>query len=260
MWPLDPWDRPGGPGLRTTLRRWGALLALAGAALPGQAAGETGAAVSPERATAVAGGSAESPAPPPSLLIDDPWEAAVVEPVPPEGVLVAPPEGTRAAVGAPPAAPEERARALPGSALVPEHREYLRPWLVRYAEEHGLPADLIMAQAWKESSWRSRAVSEDDARGVMQLVPTTVEFVSRRLLDLDHDLDPFDPEANIRMGTRLMRHLVDRLDGDYRRALMAYNQGITSLLTKGPYREAVGYADAVMALRPEFSRADGGSS
>jgi len=109
-----------------------------------------------------------------------------------------------------------------------------------------------MAQAWKESSWRATAVSEDGATGVMQLMPVTVQHVSRKLLKLGHDLDPLDPAANIRMGTRFMRYLVDRFDGDYRRALMAYNQGVTSLLAKGPYGEARAYADAVFALRSQF--------
>jgi soluble lytic murein transglycosylase-like protein len=183
---------------------------------------------------------------PASLLPEDTWEAAVVEPMPPSAEVPAP-------AAAPAAAPVEQARAFhAGSGLVPKSREHLRRWLVRYAGENDLPADLIMAQAWKESSWRATAVSEDGATGVMQLMPVTVSYVSHKLLKLKHSLDPLDPAANIRMGTRLMRHLVDRFDGDYRRALMAYNQGVTSLLANGPYGEARAYADTVFALRPQF--------
>lgn len=238
--PLDPLGQPGVPGPRRTLRRWGALFALAGLALPGVQVGrraEPPRVVSPP--PAVAAPTEEAPA---SVLPDDIWEAAVVEPTPPT-----------AEVPAPVAAPEEQARALPaGSGLVPKSREHLRRWLVRYADENDLPADLIMAQAWKESSWRATAVSEDGATGVMQLMPVTVGYVSHKLLKLKHNLDPLDPAANIRMGTRLMRHLVDRFEGDYRRALMAYNQGVTSLLANGPYGEARAYADTVFALRPQF--------
>jgi soluble lytic murein transglycosylase-like protein len=185
------------------------------------------------------------------LLPDEGWEAALVEPAPEPAPV---PATTAPADTAPTAtAPDEHARALPaGSALVPRSREHLRRWLVRYAEENHLPADLVMAQAWKESSWRAGAVSEDGATGVMQLMPVTVEYVSRKLLKLSHTLDPLDPAANIRMGTRLMRHLVDRFDGDYRQALMAYNQGVTSLLANGPYGEALAYADEIFGLRSEF--------
>ena len=244
MWPgvaspLDPLGQPGMPEPRRTLRRWGALLALAGLALPGVQVGRqaepTPAAVLEPAVTAPA---EEVPV---SLLPDDVWEAALVEPTPPT------------VEGSAPAAPEEQARALPAaSSPVPESREHLRPLLVRYAEENDLPADLIMAQAWKESSWRVGAISEDGATGVMQLMPVTVTHVSRKLLKLKHNLDPLDPAANIRMGTRLMRHLIDRFEGDYRRALMAYNQGVTSLLANGPYGEARAYADTVFALRPQF--------
>jgi soluble lytic murein transglycosylase-like protein len=244
--PFDPLGQPGVPTAGRTLRRWGALLALAGLALPGVQVGRpeepAPAAVSP--APAVTAAAEELPV---SLLPGEGWEAALVEPVPPPAAAPA---------AAPAVTPEEQARSLPpGSGLVPKGREHLRPWLVRYAGENDLPADLVMAQAWKESSWRATAVSEDGATGVLQLMPVTVEYVSRKLLKLKHNLDPLDPVANIRMGTRFMRHLVDRFDGDYRRALMAYNQGVTSLLAKGPYREATAYADAVFALRSQFQTA-----
>jgi soluble lytic murein transglycosylase-like protein len=238
------------PGPGRTLRRWGALLALAGLALPGVQAAEKlehDPSASPRPALAA------PPEPPvtarePSLLPEDPWEAAVVEPTPPPAEAQAPASAS--------VAPEEHARALAaGSGLVPKSREHLRRWLVHYAEENDLPADLVMAQAWKESSWRATAVSEDGATGVMQLMPITVGYVSHQLLKLKHNLDPLAPVANIRMGTRLMRHLVDRFDGDYRRALMAYNQGVTSLMANGPYGEAKAYADTVFALRLQFKSA-----
>lgn len=229
------------PTLRRTLGRWGGLLALAGVALPGvtvERPAEPVPVAVPEPVVVEPTG--EAPA---GLLPEEGWEAAVIEPTPP--VAEAP---------APAATPGEQARAFPaGRGLVPAGREYLRRSLVRYARENHLPADLVMAQAWKESSWRAKAVSEDGATGVMQLMPVTVKYVCRKLLKLKHDLDPLDPVANIRMGTRLMRHLVDRFDGDYRRALMAYNQGVTSLIANGPYGEALAYADTVFALRSAFT-------
>jgi soluble lytic murein transglycosylase len=99
------------------------------------------------------------------------------------------------------------------------------------------------------------AVSHAQAQGVLQLTPATVEFVSRRLLRLDHPLDPFDPAANARMGARFMRHLLDRTGGDFRLALIAYNQGLTALLRNGPYAEAEAYADKVLTLAPQFAQA-----
>lgn len=188
-----------------------------------------------------------------------PWEAAVLEA---DGTpLPASPFGATTPSTAAPA-PGETARALgttgtsaaPGvpALVVPAQREHLRRVLVRHAQENGLPADLVMALAWRESSWRARVVSTAGAIGVMQLMPATVDFVSRRLLGLDHRLDPYDPVANIRMGTRFLRHLVDRNAGDLRRALIAYNQGLTSLRSRGAHAEAARFADRVLSLRSQF--------
>ena len=295
---------PAPPGLRLTLRRWGALLALAGLALPGVRAADAGAVLgspavfgprfenakeSPADVPAAEPGTgkeAEEAAAAPgegSLLpTGEPWEAVVSEPsipaptapstVPPAAPLAAPPPAPAPVappVPAPVAAPEvvagEVARSVPGSSspvavtsrptLVPASRDHLRPILKRSAQEGGLPADLVMALAWKESSWRVGAVSRAGAVGVMQLMPSTVTFVSRDLMGLKSNLDPRNGTANIRMGTRFFAHLVKIYDGSYRRALIAYNQGVTALRTRGSYPGAERFADSVLALRSEFKTA-----
>ena len=150
---------------------------------------------------------------------------------------------------APPVAPA----ASPAAALVPAERLYLEPILTQAALDYGLPVDLILAQAWVESGWRVDAVSHKGAVGVLQIMPKAADFISVRLLKLDQPLDARDPVANARMGARFMRHVLDRLDGDLRQALMAYNQGLPGLLRKGPVPGAVSYADKVLALRPVFA-------
>jgi soluble lytic murein transglycosylase-like protein len=233
----DVWFGAGPPpSLRTTLRRWGGLLSLAAALVP----------VMPAQ------GSDNVPAPvaaaPVSLPLGDPWEAVVVEPAPPGE-----PGPWQAAVteadGHPVAAAAPRSQMAD---LVPASRRFLRPVLIRYAEENGLPADLVMALAWKESSWRPKAVSGAGAVGVMQLMPATVEFASKTLLGLSRRLDPRDPVANIRMGTVFLRHLVDHNKSSFRRALIAYNQGQTSLHSRGSNRSSERFADQVLALRSRF--------
>ncbi|HET9769368.1 MAG TPA: transglycosylase SLT domain-containing protein, partial [Acidimicrobiia bacterium] len=141
----------------------------------------------------------------------------------------------------------------PAAALVPADRLYLEPILTQAAAEYGVPADMILAQAWAESSWKVDAVSHKGAMGVLQLMPDAVEFVSKRLLKLDHELDARDPAANARMGARYMQHLLMRTDGDVRQALIAYNQGLAGLRRHGPYPAAEQYADKVLALRPLFA-------
>jgi len=194
-------------------------------------------------------------------------------PVPVDGIplpaMTAAPGSSGA--GAPPATPRanpgagETVRSVPNQSvappagvaddLVPADREYLRPILIRYAQENGLPADLVMAMAWVESSWRRNAVSEAGAVGVMQLMPVTVEYVSKKLLGLRTNLDPRNPTSNVRMGTRYLRYLLTQSRGSMRQALIAYNQGLTSLQQNGSYRVAERYADHVLALRPQFRSA-----
>jgi len=177
------------------------------------------------------------------------------------------PEHIRAATAAPPAADtlavddvaagSGAAASAAGAsalvALVPPDRLYLQPILEQAARDTGLPTDLVLAQAWAESSWRVDAVSAVGALGVLQLTPDTVDFVSKNLLHLDHDLDVLDPAANARMGTVYLKHLLEHTDGDLHQALMAYNQGLRSLYQDGPVPDAQSYADAVLALRPVFT-------
>jgi soluble lytic murein transglycosylase-like protein len=161
--------------------------------------------------------------------------------------------GPAAAPAAPPAEAPAPAAVSPAAAVVPAERLHLEPVLTQAAQEYGLPVDLILAQAWAESGWRVDAVSNKGAVGVLQIMPKAVDFISTRLLKLDQHLDPRDPAANARMGARFMRHLLDRLDGDLRRALIAYNQGLSGLYRKGPVPAAESYADKVLALRPVFA-------
>jgi soluble lytic murein transglycosylase-like protein len=177
-------------------------------------------------------------------------QAPVAGPVLP-GAADALATGEVAAAATQPASPAPRPSAL--AALVPADRMYLEPVLVQAAQEYGIPTDLFLAQAWAESSWRLDAESHKGAVGILQLMPDAVDFVSKNLLKLENDLDVNDPATNARMGARLMRHLLDRTDGDVRQALIAYNQGLSGLRRHGPHPEAEQYADKIIGLRPTFA-------
>ncbi|HYH52068.1 MAG TPA: lytic transglycosylase domain-containing protein [Acidimicrobiia bacterium] len=296
------------------LRRWGALLALAGLALPDVTAarlgdrsptevavveasrtgrpdgaavsGDAGGADRASGADVASGVGAGGDLPSGDAWVTTPaaaapWEAGVVEadgkplptapppgPVPVDGIpqpagtptttttVTRPtaPKGTPAPGETVRAAPKQAVAAPAGPAddLVPADREYLRPILIRYAQENGLPADLVMSLAWVESSWRKNAASDAGAVGVMQLMPNTVEYVSKKLLGLRSNLDPWNPTSNVRMGAKYLRHLLNQNQGNVRQALIAYNQGLTSLRTNGSFSIAERYADRVLALRPQF--------
>lgn len=134
---------------------------------------------------------------------------------------------------------------------VPASRAHHQPAFLRYAEEAGVPADLLMAVAWQESGWQEQVVSSAGARGVMQLMPATVDFVSIFRLRRSAPLDPRDPEQNIRMGAHFLRYLLDETQ-DTRLALVAYNQGLGALNRDGPYEDSLRFAENVLALRGRF--------
>jgi soluble lytic murein transglycosylase-like protein len=269
---------------RQQVRRWGALLALAAMTLPGAGVARAddrrppaqvaaGVETSRSQGSRPAGSSTAAGGihlPPPTAAAPAaaaPWEAGVVESdgkplptAPPPGPV--PVNGTPKPATAAPAAAAGTGAAAAGSTsagdaddLVPADREYLRPILIRYAQENGLPADLVMALAWVESSWRRTALSDGGAKGVMQLMPVTVTYASQKLLGLKGNLDPYNATSNIRMGTKFLRHLLDQYHGNVRQALIAYNQGQTSLQAQGSYGAAERYADRVIALRSQFRSA-----
>jgi|SRR5581483_2601520 len=135
---------------------------------------------------------------------------------------------------------------------VPPTRRDLAGVFERHAADAGVPAKLVMALAWQESGWQTKVVSPVQAIGVMQLMPDTVAFASRMLLGLPVTLDPSDPDANIRMGTRFVAYLLDRCGGDVPLALAAYYQGLRSVREDGVYEETHHFVANVLALQARF--------
>lgn len=85
------------------------------------------------------------------------------------------------------------------------------------SSREGVAADLVRAVIGKESGFRPCAVSPKGAQGLMQLMPATAQMLNVG--------DPFDSRQNIGAGTRLLKQLLTRYDGDLALALGAYNAG-----------------------------------
>lgn len=87
----------------------------------------------------------------------------------------------------------------------------------KYAKENGLDPDLVRAVIKTESNFNPKAVSGKNAKGIMQLIDPTAKEMGV--------VNPFDPEQNIMGGTKYLRNMINRFDGDLTLGLAAYNAG-----------------------------------
>jgi hypothetical protein len=89
------------------------------------------------------------------------------------------------------------------------------------AQKYNLDPTLIKAIISVESGGDPKALSPAGAQGLMQLMPATAAELGVT--------DPFDPAQNIMGGSRYLRQLLDRYQGNVRLALAAYNWGMGNL-------------------------------
>ena len=77
-----------------------------------------------------------------------------------------------------------------------------RDLVERYAAEQSISPALVAAVIYSESRFRQDAVSRLGARGLMQLMPDTAEWIAQKLDETDgYTFDRmFNPETNIRYG------------------------------------------------------------
>lgn len=103
---------------------------------------------------------------------------------------------------------------------------YYRESIVRWSREHGLDPWLVAAVVRVESNFSPTAVSSRGARGLMQLLPETAQWVAQQSGDRDFFPDLlFDPDVNLRLGTRYLAQLMQEFQGRETLALAAYNAG-----------------------------------
>ena len=91
-------------------------------------------------------------------------------------------------------------------------------------EKHLDPA-LVAAVIYRESKFRDQT-SDAGAKGLMQILPETAEFIAKRTGGTQFELrDLANPQVNISYGCWYLRYLLDRYDGNEVAAVAAYNAG-----------------------------------
>ena len=98
-----------------------------------------------------------------------------------------------------------------------------------YAEEYDVEENLIYAVIKAESNFDSRAVSNKDAIGLMQIVEdTAIDVAKKNNIEIDTENieeEILDIDNNINIGTKYLSTLLTQY-GNIEVALAAYNAGI----------------------------------
>jgi soluble lytic murein transglycosylase-like protein len=115
--------------------------------------------------------------------------------------------------------------------------------IMQHATTHGIDPLLVKAVMKTESNFNPRALSHKGAQGLMQLMPDTARFMNV--------FDPFDPDDNIKGGTRYLKYLDEIFGGNLELMLAAYNAGpgrvIEYKMNVPPYEETKIYIQRVKA-------------
>jgi len=110
------------------------------------------------------------------------------------------------------------------------------------AEKYDVDPALVAAVMETESRFRSEARSQVGAQGLMQLMPRTGRWMGARNL--------YDPEQNVEAGTKYLKYLSGRFDGNLKKTIAAYNAGEGNVMRYNgvpPFRETRQYVNRVMS-------------
>ena len=112
----------------------------------------------------------------------------------------------------------------PGTTITTYPVEY-EALIRQYAAENDLEPAYVASVILAESSYRPEAVSSVNAQGLMQLLPSTGEWISGKFDETYVEGCLFDPETNIRYGCWYLGYLLRRYDGDKTCSTAAYHSG-----------------------------------
>jgi soluble lytic murein transglycosylase-like protein len=118
------------------------------------------------------------------------------------------------------------------------------------ASQYGVSPSLAAAIAWQESGFNNSMVSGANARGVMQVMPGTWDYVQTNLAG--RPLDPNSAHDNVSAGVLYLKRLLADSGGDEATAIAGYYQGLGSVRSRGLFTDTQHYVANVQALRSRF--------
>ena len=132
--------------------------------------------------------------------------------------------------------------------------------IVSFSAQYGVDAGIIASVANVESGFDENVISDKGAIGVMQLMPSTAQWLAEKLVeDYSEDL-LFNGQYNLKLGSFYLSYLFTQFEVP-QTALCAYNAGPGKVkewlkdsqlssdgktLSRIPYQETKNYLDRVM--------------
>jgi LysM repeat protein len=150
----------------------------------------------------------------------------------------------------PSTAPAPAQRIVPQAAPSATPGRVTSSQIAQLAAANGVPASLASAIGWQESGFNNGTVSNANARGVMQIMPGTWQWIQGNLAA--RRLDPNSALDNVGAGVLYLRSLLRSTGGDAALAAAAYYQGLGSVRRIGLLPATQRYVNNVQALRSRF--------
>ncbi len=157
-----------------------------------------------------------------------------------------------AGASARPANPAAGYNNLPSRLQANPSRLTLIPSFEKWSNHYGVDTALLMAIAYRESGWQNDVVSSKGAMGVGQLLPRTAEWIAQDLIQIP-ELDPKNPDDNIRMMARFMAWLIGYM-GSVDAAMAGYYQGPGSVGARGYFDDTKAYIANVHQIKGMFAK------
>ena len=123
-----------------------------------------------------------------------------------------------------------------------------RQELVSYARQRNLDPFLVAGLIRQESEFNPGARSPANAYGLTQVRPGTGRTYARKLGMRFSTRVLFQPAANLKIGTSILRSMLDQNDGKLEQTLAAYNAGPNRLAewrTWASYREPAEFVESI---------------
>jgi len=144
------------------------------------------------------------------------------------------------------------AQGTPTDPPYPTPERVTAPQIGSIAAQNGVPSSLAAAIAWQESGFNNDLVSSADARGVMQILPGTWQWIQNSLDTGGPPLAPASAADNVRGGVLMLHSLLNATGGDPAMAAAGYYQGLPSVQQHGMYPDTQRYVQNVLSLERQF--------